>query len=267
MPRVRANSGVDASRPTVAACYEKIGKLTSAWVLFHESADLARDAGDTIRQEFALKQISALIPRLPRLTIAGPTKPPPGFAVTRDGASLGLDTLGTELYVDPGSHEVTASAPGFDPFTVTLTVSEGQYESVVIRELTPTKPPVAEPQQPRPEQPIGGTDPGRRRKLLGLGLAGGGVVLTGLGFLFGAQAISTYHGVESLCGASLICDNNTGFERGKTLIDRARTQATFSTALVITGGPPPPRAPSCGSLHSGANASRRFSFRSQPVAT
>jgi len=221
------------TRLNLAACYEKLGKLASAWALFNESADLAHRAGDTVRHEFALKQIAALLPRLPKLTIAGPTKPPPGFAVTRDGDALSLGVLGTELYVDPGPHEVIATAPGFEQFTATITVDEAQSESVVVRDLTPLK--VAPPPQPQPEPPKLRPEPRQTQKLVGIGLVGGGAVLTGIGFFLGARAISANHDAEALCGAVRICENDAEFEKGKALIERARTQATFSTVFVIAG--------------------------------
>jgi len=223
------------TRLNLATCYEKIGRLTSAWGLFNESADLARQVGNTVWREYALKQIAALQPRLPKLTIAGPANPPPGFAVTRDGVAVGLGVLGTELYVDPGAHEVMASAPGFEQFKTTITVGESQSESVVIRELTPSRPHPPEPSQSPPEVPLVRAEPGRTRTLVGIGLAGGGAVLTGVGLFLGIRARSSYREAESLCGAALVCENDEAFEKGQALIDRARTQATISTVLVITG--------------------------------
>lgn len=238
-PKFEASLRYDAAlgtRLNLATCYEKIGRLASAWGLFRDSAALARRAGDTIRQDYALKQAAALLPRLPKLTIGGPTKPPPGFAVRRDDVPLDLATLGTALYIDPGQHEVTASAPGFEPFKATITVDEASSESMVIRELTPSKT-VTEPQARREglEKPVGRSEPERTQKLVGIGLASGGAVLTGAGLIFGVRARSTYNDAKALCGAELICENDPDFAKGRDLIDRSRSQAMFSTVLVITG--------------------------------
>lgn len=127
------------TRLNLATCYEKTGKLASAWAMFRDSAALASRADDAARRDYALQQAMALVPRLPELTIAGPTSPPAGFAVTRDGLALDLATLGIALYVDPGSHVVTASAPGFEPFRTAIAVGEAESGSVVIPEPTPVR--------------------------------------------------------------------------------------------------------------------------------
>lgn len=245
-PKFEASLRYDATlgtRLNLATCYEKIGRLASAWGLFRDSAELALRAGDTARSDYALKQAAALLPRLPKLTIAGPPMPPPGFAVTRDGIALDLAALGSELYVDPGPHEVTASAPGFEQFKATITVNEANSGSIVIPELARSKTPNVDPQpqaqpQPRTAQParlVDGPAPGRTRKIIGIGVTGGGAILTGVGLLLGARANATYNDAKTLCGAKLICENDADFEKGKDLIERSRTQATLSTVLVATG--------------------------------
>ena len=239
-PKFEASLRYDATlgtRLNLATCYEQIGRLASAWGLFRDSAELARGPNDAARRDYALKHAAALLPRLPKFTISGPPAPPPGFAVTRDGVELDLATLGSALYVDPGSHEVTASAPGFEPFKATITVDEAKSESVVIPELSPAKSAAAQPppKPAQPELPTVRSEAKRTQRLVGVGVMGGGVVLTGVGFRLGARAGSTFHDAKALCGTELICENSADFERGKDLISRARTQATLSTVLVVTG--------------------------------
>src|SRR5580765_1782681 len=104
------------TRLNLATCYEHIGKLASAWGLYRESIELANKAGDTKRAEYAQKQATALEPRLPKLAISAPSSPPTGFVVKRDDTAVDAGALGVALYVDPGTHKVTASAPGFEAF-------------------------------------------------------------------------------------------------------------------------------------------------------
>src|ERR1044071_3669673 len=100
------------TRLNLATCYEHIGKLASAWGLYRESIDAAKKAGDAKRGDYAAKQAAALEPRLPKLAISAPPNKPPGFVVKRDGTPIDPGELGAALYLDPGTHEVVASATG-----------------------------------------------------------------------------------------------------------------------------------------------------------
>src|SRR5262249_11345883 len=101
------------TRLNLATCYEHIGKLARAWGLYRDAREPGSQAGDVKRRDYARKQAAALEPRLPRLTIAPPARPPTGFVVKRDGMAIDVGALGAALYVDAGLHEITASAPGF----------------------------------------------------------------------------------------------------------------------------------------------------------
>jgi hypothetical protein len=80
------------------------------------------------RHDYAQAQAAALEPRLPRLTLSAPADRPAGFVVRRDGTPIAAGALGVALYVDPGEHEVTASAPGFEAFTQTVRLVPGKAE-------------------------------------------------------------------------------------------------------------------------------------------
>jgi len=225
------------TRLNLATCYEHIGKLASAWGLYRESLELARKAGDTKRADYANKQATALEPRLPKLAIFLPPNPPPGFVVRRDDTPVDAGALGVALYVDPGPHTVTASAPGFEAFSVSVTVVEGKTESfaipaLVARPSEPAAPPRrgAELVEREPVSPASNT-----RIYASLGLGAGGVVLAGVGLVFGAKARSSYNDARSLCGADLVCPA-ADFDRGKQKVDDARSSATISTVMVIGGG-------------------------------
>jgi tetratricopeptide (TPR) repeat protein len=226
------------TRLNLATCYEKTGRLASAWGLYREAAELAAKAGDDKRKQYALTQASALEPRLPKLTIAAPATPPPGFAVTRDGSPVDAGAFGTSLYVDPGDHAIAASAAGYESFSTTITVKEGKSETITLPPLvkakvvvnpnvTPTAEPVIVPSAPAPSH---------ARKYAGIGLTAAGVVAAGVGLAFGAKASSTYKDAKALCGSDLVCDNDSDYAKGKKLVSDARSQATLSTVLVIAGG-------------------------------
>lgn len=225
------------TRLNLATCYEHLGKLASAWGLYRESIELARKAGDTRRAEFAQRQAAALEPRLPKLAITAPPRPPAGFAVKRGDTAVDAGALGVALYVDPGTHTIVASAPGFEPFTVTVTLVEGRTETLVIPAL------VARPAAPRPEP--GETDAetdaesapaSPTRKYVALGLGGAGVVAAGVGLVFGASARSSFNEAKGLCGDELVCTDVETFDQNRRLVSQARSNATKSTVLMIGGG-------------------------------
>ena len=73
------------------------------------------------------------------------------------------------------------------------------------------------------------------RKLVAISLLSSGAGALGLGLIVGAGARSTYGEVKTLCGADLMCDTPTTFERGQHLVGIARLQAAISTVSIAAG--------------------------------
>jgi tetratricopeptide (TPR) repeat protein len=224
------------TRLNLASCYEHIGKLATAWGLYRESADLAAKAGDTKRSDYAQKQALVLERRLPKLAITPPPKPPAGLTVQRDGAPVNGSELGLALYVDPGVHEVTASAPGFEAFSQQVTLVEGKSETFAIPNLTPKLEPVRPPSTPQPPamDTVATTPVSPTRRYVGLGIAGAGIAVVGVGLIIGAQAISDNNKAKQLCGNNLACSAEN-FDAGSKFVSDGRSKATVSTVLVIAG--------------------------------
>lgn len=224
------------TRLNLANCFERIGKLASAWGIYKASATLARKSNDTKRAAYADKQAQLLEPRLPKLSITPPATLPAGYTVLRDGAPVAAAEFGLALFVDPGEHEVSASAPGFLPSSQKVTVLEGKTETVVLPALAPAPEDPAQPEIPVATPVVADTTPvSPMRKYLGLGIGAGGLVAVGVGLVFGKQAMSANDDAKALCGAELQCSAEN-FDRGQQLVDDGRTKATISTVLVVTGG-------------------------------
>lgn len=243
------------TRLNLATCYEHVGKLARAWGLYHVSIDLAKQAGDVKRRDYAQAHADVLEPRLARFAIALPVKPPAGFIVTWDGSPIGAGALGAALYADAGPHTLIASAPRFEAFTKTVTLAEGKIETLAIPDLTAalvpgpdlaTPPtgddaatpelvvvPSPDPPNPAPTEPV--VAPSSTRTYAAIGVGAAGLATAGIGFLFGAKARSTFGDAKELCGASLAC-NPEDYDNGKQLIRDARSNATVSTVLVAAGG-------------------------------
>lgn len=223
------------TRLNLATCYEHIGKLASAWGLYRESIELARKAGDTKRAEYAQKQAAALEPRLPRLAISAPPTPPAGLVIQRGDTTVDAGALGVALYVDPGTHKITASAPDFETYSVTVTLVEGKTETLAIPALTPkpAAPEVKEPEVAEPEVAPGRIP--RTRLYAAAGLGGAGLIAVGVGLVFGAKASSSYGDAKKLCGDDLKCATPADLDRSKKLVNDAHSAANLSTGLFIGG--------------------------------
>src|SRR5690606_33400765 len=99
----------------LATCYEKQGKVASAWARFAEAEDKARLAFDEKRKRYAHKRARALQKRLPWLKVVAPGDIE-GLQVHRNGEVVNPALLGTAVPVDPGTHHIVARAPGYKPF-------------------------------------------------------------------------------------------------------------------------------------------------------
>jgi len=213
-PRFEASLRHDpalGTRLNLADCYEHVGKLASAWALYRESADIARKADDDARRKFASDHVAALGPRLPRLVIqVASTAGATGFAVTRDGVTVDPSLFGVATFVDPGDHEVVASAIGYEPHILRVAVAERQIATIAVPVLARSRTDAAPEDDaaahrvdrqvpavlgPPPfEDPPGtraGGDRGRWMRIAGLATAGAGAAIAGVGLTyFGRRARS-----------------------------------------------------------------------------
>jgi hypothetical protein len=152
-PKFEKSFALDPSAGTllnIAKCHEHDGAIATAWEEYSQALVLSREIRGAERQKalaaVATKGIADLEPRLPKLRIAvvvpplvtpplvtppGVT-PPPRLEVKRDGKAMPASTLGETLPVNPGQHEVSASAPGYRTETREVTLEEGKITTVEI---------------------------------------------------------------------------------------------------------------------------------------
>jgi len=128
-PKLEEAQRLDAGMATqfrLAECYEKVGKLASAWASFVAVADSASVAKLPDREAAARKRADALAPRIPRLviTVPAPVAAVDGIDVQRDGVSVGRPLWGVPVPIDPGEHVVIVKAPGKKVQEVRLTAVE-----------------------------------------------------------------------------------------------------------------------------------------------
>jgi hypothetical protein len=212
----------------LADCYEKTGKLATAWARFLEAKALATRAAQADRAELASQRAAALEPRLSKLTINVAT-PPAGLVVSRDGVVLAAAVYGVAVPVDGGKHTLTASAPGKTSWTQEVDVGEtGDQKSFDVPHL----PDAAGPAGATLDEEKHGVS---TRTIAGIVVAGVGVVSVGLGSYFGFAAIGKKNDSNSNGNCGFDGQPNDCTAQGVSLRSTAVTDATISTVLIIGG--------------------------------
>jgi hypothetical protein len=123
---IRLTAGI---RYHIALCQENLGLLVAALASYQQAENQARqeDARDVMR--LVGKQVADLAARVPRLTVHV-VPDIPDAVVTLDGAPLAAASLGEPIPVEPGAHELQATAPGRTPAKAIVTMHE--HDSTVI---------------------------------------------------------------------------------------------------------------------------------------
>lgn len=242
-PKLAESLRLDPSMGTrfyLAECFERVGKLASAWTYYLEVADAAKAAGQKDREKYAADRAEALRPRLPRLSIKvldGARAA--GLEIKRDGVIVGDAQWGSPIPIDLGKHTVTAGASGKRPWALDLDVQkEAQIVEVVVpalADIAPAAPapppPVRAPKPlPPPPPPPPASMPPQRIAGWALTIAGAGAL--GTSFVLGGLAIAK-KGESNQGGCD--ADSNVCNSAGLELRQSALGLATGSTAAFIGG--------------------------------
>jgi hypothetical protein len=229
-PKFLASYNLDHRLGTLlnlADCYERNGQLASGWARFVEAATLAQRANQPERATFASDHARALQPQLSTLVVSV-SSPAPGMTVQRDEAALDAGAYGVAVAVDGGKHRVTASAPGKRSWSAEVTIQKtGDRQTLTVPALedAPVAPAAAAVPEPRPVLST--------RRYVGLGAAGAGLVVVGVGAAFGAIAIGKNHDASPDCGIG--GNANACNQSGVALRSTAVTDGTISTVFIGVG--------------------------------
>jgi hypothetical protein len=236
-PKLAESQRLDPGTGTLlnlATCYEKNGQIASAWVTYKGAVTAAQNANEADRAKLARTRAAALEPTLPTLTIVVlPAADRPDLRVTRDGETVGRVAWGTPIPVDPGAHAVQANAPGHKAWQgQAQVVGAGAKVTIEIPALdadTQASPAAPTPLTAPAETPAPST-PGSTQRVIGLVVAGVGVLGLGAGGVFGVMAKSKNDSVPSQCNGS-VCTAT-----GTSSLDDAKSAATVSTVAFVAGG-------------------------------
>ncbi len=256
-PKLEESQRLDPGMGTlyrVSLCFEETGRTASAWVGFREVAGLALTAGLANREKAARGKASALEPKLMRLKITvQPATAGTGIEVKRDGAVVSPALWGTAVPLDPGHHKVSASAPGKEPWEVTVQLEQpGTTVSIDVPPLLEKKaggPAVVAPPGPAAPQALGPVAPNppvappatpnehasSRRWQLPVGITATlvGAVGLGVGTAFGFMAKSKFN--ESNTGGGCSAATSYCNVAGLALRASAVNTGNIGTGVFVAG--------------------------------
>jgi hypothetical protein len=231
----------------LAECYEKVGRIASAWAMFREAASAAREAGQPERAKQGNDRAAQLAPKLSMLTIqVAPENAVKGFALMRNGTQVNQGLWNVPVPVDPGEHSLQAQAPGRLDWSTQVSV-RGDADSVTVRvPQLDEDPNAAQAAAEVPATEVGpvpafdstaATSPSDTaenawpvQRTAGAVVAGVGVVALGIGGYFGVRAIGKNGDAKDACPQDT-CNVREGIEAHKSADDAA----TLSTVFMIGG--------------------------------
>ncbi|CAN5921894.1 hypothetical protein BH11MYX4_BH11MYX4_33330 [soil metagenome] len=231
-------------RYRIGSSLEHLGKLVQAVDAYAATVKVGMASGTSADAEVARAaqaRVDALAPKLAHVTIRLPSSSPPGAEVAIDGEPAAPQAL-VDVPLDPGSHVVTATAPGVRAFRAAIDLTEGARMDVpVVLEMGP----VAAPPSPSPPPPPPAGSPYRTIGIVtasagGVLLVGGVVVLA-----LRSSAIGKLHDAcpDDRCPASQRDDLESTRDRAKlegplgvTLVATCVAAAAAGVVLVMLGG-------------------------------
>jgi len=247
-PRFEESQRIDPGSGTLinlALCYEKTGRIASAWSAYSDAAAAARISGNVDRERYAREHAATLAPKVSKLTVTVPEDSRvPGLVVTRDGLELGTVQWGLAIPADSGTHELVAKAPGYETWQTKVEVAaKATTATVTVPKLVAAPEPVAAapvatvaaepPPEPPPPAPAEGAQSSGLggQRIAALVVGGVGVAGIAVGSIFGVQAMKKKKTVDNDCDGS-VCETNTGVTAGEDGYSAAR----ISTISMIAGG-------------------------------
>ncbi|WP_437910639.1 hypothetical protein WME95_23215 [Sorangium sp. So ce327] len=209
------------TRYFLADCYERIGKMASAWAHFLEVAARVHASGDRVKEAKARERAAAVQPKVSRLSVVVEAASTPGLEVKRDGTPVGPGQWGVPMPVDAGIHVVQASAPGKRAWTAQVEVKPGGVTSTLVVRALEDDPAASD---------AGGAGGGwDGRRTIALVTAGAGVVAVGVGAGLGFAAKSRFDESRPFCNGDR-CD-----QRGMDIRGGAVARANVATVVFGVG--------------------------------
>lgn len=220
----------------IARSLEKLDKWVEAAEAFRRCAtyQVQPDASEAFRQAVkdAERELQALLPRIPRLTVVVPPGTKPEAALlTLDGSRLPVAMIGVKLPVDPGRHELRGTNSTGMSVVAAVEILEGQSLELGL--------PLASPSKPKPDvlafaregAPASSPSAGSWQRTLGWVGLGVGAAGLGTGIATGLIAVAEHRDAERHCLNYRCIEGSTG----EQAVERFRSLRTVSAVSYIVG--------------------------------
>jgi hypothetical protein len=236
----------------LADCYERMGRLASAWAIYREADSAARAAGQAERSRVASERATALMPNLSKLSVqVAAENRVEELQVTINDKLLNPALLGLSFPIDAGRYQLVARAPGRVTWSSVIEVAPGRQQVTVqvppllasngseaegaSGPLAPSGPLSTNTSATLPAPaPSAVDDAGPRlsyRQRSGLIVAGSGAGVIGLGAIFGLVAKSKDDGAAEQC-----TDAGCPTRAAADLNEQARRWASVANGAYVLGG-------------------------------
>ena len=214
----------------IALCEEKLGKLVAALGGYELALSEAESLGPDFHKEVEDKT-NALRERIPKLVIER-GEGAEAATIELDGIALGASSIGIEVPLDPGPHQIAARASGYDIYTETIEVPEKETKRVTVS-LTKIAETTVNPNEGNaPVAPTAPPPHSSRIVPYAIGIGGGVLLVTsGVFFLMRQSEINTLNG---LCGSGANCVFQPPTTSDQVNHEKSKL-GTYNAAMIVTG--------------------------------
>ncbi len=249
------------TRGKLAECYERVGRIASAWKMYRSIQDLARLAGDDLRERVSGRRADDIEPRLSYLIIdARNVANEKNVAIEDNGVVISPERWGSRIPVDQGRHVVVVFIKGNRLWSKDVLLQEAATLTVTVparktvEPLAVDKPSRSNDSPPAPQSATepapsvgssGPAEPGSGNqglRISGMALVGigAGLALGGGGY-FAWRANSLWNDADPNCdrvGNEELCspEAQETANDARTAARRADISVLAGVAVAATGG-------------------------------
>jgi len=246
-PKLAQSYQIDAAGGTallLAICYEKRGKLASAWARYSDALALAKRDSREDRERRAREGLDSVEPKLSYidLKLDPATQAIAGVMLSIDGTELPVMS-DTRLPVDAGKHQLTIRAPNYESWHAEVTVggpSVTESISVPLLQSKPLAAPTTAFQSPQATPVLTTVDSeqsqervtNRNVRATAYVIGGVGLAAVAVGSYFGVRAVKQNNDANAICPAKQ-CSPEKGTAVTKS--EDALSNAHLADALIGIG--------------------------------